>query len=84
MLSFRFACLDLTYLRQFKGSFWQSVLHLNLSQDIQPMGGVLLKPLSKEEARGKVKKATSFHIVVSTQIDPILIIRTTERGKKYS
>ena len=36
-----------TYLMQFSGSFSQSVLHLNLSHDIQPMGGVLANPLFK-------------------------------------
>ena len=33
---------------QLSGSFLQSVLHLNLSQVIHPIGGVLANPLSNE------------------------------------
>ncbi len=35
---------------QFSGSFLQSVLHLNRSQDIQPIGGVSARPLSRQSA----------------------------------
>lgn len=37
------------YLMQFLGSFSQSILQRKRSQDIHPMGGVLIKPLSKAE-----------------------------------
>lgn len=35
-----------THLIQLSGSFLQSVLHLNLSQASQPIGGVLARPFS--------------------------------------
>ena len=45
-----------SHLMQLSGSFSQSVLHLNRSQVIHPIGGVFARPLSSAKAPGSARE----------------------------
>lgn len=50
---------------QLRGSAWQSTLQRNLSQDIQPMGGVRASPFSRATEGSARARASPLSTIVS-------------------
>ena len=66
---------------QLRGSFVQSVLHLNLSHDIQPIGGVLARPLSRPVTCSRLLKRKSVQALKVQKF--ILLVCPQKNENKY-
>lgn len=75
---YQLSFLHSRYLKQFCGSDLQSVLHLYLCHDNQPIGGVSAKPLFKDSAKGIYKNQSRTADLILE-----LLLTWNSRSRKY-